>query len=309
MFAAEGSENAALLDQTGYTQPALFALEVALFRLLESFGLKPDLLLGHSIGELAAAHVAGVLSLRDACALVAARARLMQALRQDGAMVTVQASEDEVLTLLVGQEGHVSLAALNGPLSMVLSGDEDAVLKIAGHFESIGRKTTRLKVSHAFHSHHMDGMLEGFRHVAETLTYHPARIPIISNLTGARATDDQLGDPDYWVRHVRQAVRFADGVGAVRSEGTQVFVELGPQGVLTALAEGILDEEGTNLSFVPTLRKGRDEAEAMVAALGNLHVAGTILDWPSFFAPHAPRRVDLPTYAFQRERFWLEAPR
>src|ERR1700730_3850023 len=176
MFAAEDSQDASLLDQTAFTQPALFALEVALFRLLESFGLKPDLLLGHSIGELAAAHLAGVLSLRDGCALVGARARLMQALRRHGAMVTSQASEQEVSALIAGQENCVSLAALNGPMSIVLSGDAEAVQKIAVHFESMGRKATRLKVSHAFHSPHMDAMLETFHRVAETLTWHPAQI-------------------------------------------------------------------------------------------------------------------------------------
>ena len=310
MFAAEGSQESALLDQTGFTQPALFALEVALFRLLESFGVHPDLLLGHSIGELAAAHVAGVLSLGDACTLVAARARLMQALRQDGAMVTVQASEDEVLPLLAGQEQRVSLAALNGPMSTVVAGDEDAVLKIAGHFEGMGRKATRLRASHAFHSHHMDGMLDDFRRVAQTLTYHPAQITIISNLTGTRATDDQLGDPDYWVRHIRHAVRFGDGVHAAHAEGARIFLELGPHGVLSAIAETALEEEeGGSRSFVPVLRKDRDETEAMIAALGIVQVAGVRVDWPAFFAPYAPQRVDLPTYAFQRERFWLEAPK
>ena len=310
LFASEGSEEAALLDRTVFTQPALFALEVALFRLLESVGLQPDLLLGHSIGELAAAHVAGVLSLGDACALVAARARLMQALRQDGAMVTVQASEDEALALLADQHERVSLAALNGPMSVVLAGDEDAVLAIADHFEKMGRKTTRLKVSHAFHSHHMDGMLDDFRKVAEQLTYHPARIPIISSLTGTRTTDAQLSAPEYWVRQVRHAVRFSDGVRVAHAEGGRVFLELGPHGVLCALAEGILDEEdGGTCSFIPTLRKDRDETEATVAALGTLHVAGARLDWPAFFAPYAPRHVALPTYAFQRERFWLDVPK
>ncbi|MGB8842330.1 MAG: beta-ketoacyl synthase N-terminal-like domain-containing protein, partial [Aliidongia sp.] len=212
LFAEAGSEDAARLDRTSFTQPALFALEVALFRLFESFGAKPDLLLGHSIGELVAAHVAGVLSLPDACTLVAARARLMQALRQDGIMVTIQASEAEIGALLVGRDGRAGLAALNGPASTVVAGDEDAVLEIARHFEASGRKTSRLRVSHAFHSAHMDGMLDAFRRVAECLTYHPARIPIISNVTGARTSDDELSSPDYWVRHVRQTVRFVDGV-------------------------------------------------------------------------------------------------
>nr|AAK19883.1 soraphen polyketide synthase A [Sorangium cellulosum] len=309
LFAPDGSEQAARLDQTAFTQPALFALEVALFQLLQSFGLKPALLLGHSIGELVAAHVAGVLSLQDACTLVAARAKLMQALPQGGAMVTLRASEEEVRDLLQPYDGRASLAALNGPLSTVVAGDEDAVVEIARQAEALGRKTTRLRVSHAFHSPHMDGMLDDFRRVAQSLTYHPARIPIISNVTGARATDHELASPDYWVRHVRHTVRFLDGVRALHAEGARVFLELGPHAVLSALAQDALgQDEGTSpCAFLPTLRKGRDDAEAFTAALGALHAAGLTPDWSAFFAPFAPRKVSLPTYAFQRERFWLDA--
>jgi acyl transferase domain-containing protein/NAD(P)-dependent dehydrogenase (short-subunit alcohol dehydrogenase family)/acyl carrier protein len=312
LFAPEGSPEAVLLDQTLFTQPVLFALEVALYRLLETWGVKPDLLLGHSIGELAAAHISGVLSLEDACSLVAARARLMQALRRDGAMVTLQASEAEVLPLLDQHQGRVSIAALNSPASTVIAGDEEAVLQIARSFEAMGRRTSRLRVSHAFHSPHMDGMLDAFRRAAETISFHPARLPLVSNLSGAPATHDELCSPDYWVSHVRQTVRFVDGVRTLYGEGIRTFLELGPHGVLSALAHETIQTQETNergADFIPTLRKSRNEVDTLLTALAGLHVRGVPVDWKTFFAPHAPKRVDLPTYAFQRQRFWLDAPR
>ncbi|XXX82567.1 SDR family NAD(P)-dependent oxidoreductase [Sorangium sp. So ce134] len=305
MFAPEGSADAALLDQTAFTQPALFALSVALFRQLESWGVAPDLLLGHSVGEIAAAHVAGALSLEDACALVAARGRLMQALPAGGAMASLQATEAEVRPLLRGREGAVDIAAINGPMSTVISGDEGAVLEVASHLERLGRKATRLAVSHAFHSPRMDGMLQEFRRVAGKLAFGPPRIPIVSNLTGERATAEQLGSADYWVRHAREAVRFFDGVRALEAEGARTFLELGPHGVLSAMGQGCLSEQAQPAAtFTPSLRKGRPEVETLVAAASALHARGQALDWARFFAPFRPRRAPLPTYAFQRERCW-----
>ncbi|WP_460444140.1 SDR family NAD(P)-dependent oxidoreductase, partial [Amycolatopsis cihanbeyliensis] len=294
---------AALLDRTGWAQPALFTFEVALFRLLESWGPRPDLLIGHSVGEVAAAHVAGAVSLPDACTLVAARARLMEALPEGGAMIAVRATEEEVQPLL---GAGVSVAAVNAPGSVVLSGDEEAVETLAARFAGRGRDTRRLTVSHAFHSPLMEPMLDEFAAAARGIEVAEPTIPLVSTVTGTRVTAAELAEPGYWTTQARHTVRFAAGIRTLRAEGAGIFLELGPDAALTAMVEDTLAEQDGSRPWLalPALRAGRDEQAALLTTLSTAHCAGAEPDWPSFFAGTGAALVDLPTYPFQHARYW-----
>ncbi|MEU8814271.1 type I polyketide synthase [Actinoplanes sp. NPDC048796] len=305
LFDAETPDADHPMHRTEYTQAALFAVEVALFRLLSAWGVTPEAVGGHSIGEITAAHVAGILSLADACRLVAARGRLMQALPPGGAMMAVEADEATVRQLLAGREHEAAVAAVNAPRSVVVSGVEAAVRAVADAVAEGGGRVKRLRVSHAFHSPLMAPMLAEFGRVAEDLTYEPARIPVLSALTGALATGDDLRTAEYWTRHVREAVRFADGIAALRRFGADTFLEVGPDSVLTAPAQDCLAASDGEVTCVAVQRGGRPEAESLMAAVAALVARGTEPDWAAVLgaAPAAP--VDLPTYPFQRRRYWL----
>ncbi|WP_340556934.1 type I polyketide synthase [Streptomyces sp. GSL17-111] len=324
VFAEPGSRRAELLDRTAWTQAALFAVEVSLFRLIESWGVRPGHLIGHSVGELAAAQVAGVFSEADAVAAVAARGTLMQELPTGGLMAAVEAEEAEVVELLESRSGRVALAAVNGPRAVVVSGDADAVREVAEELRGRGRRVKELPVSHAFHSPHMDGMLADFRAVLETLTLREPVLPLVSTLTGRPVTGPEIRSVDHWVRHAREPVRFHAGVRTLLGHGVRLFLELGPDGVLSAAVREAAGAEETGddartaaavppeVLAVPLLRRGRGEERTLLTALGEAHVRGVPVDWGSCLAEGAqapaPRPVPLPTYAFQGERFWPTAP-
>jgi acyl transferase domain-containing protein/acyl carrier protein len=305
VIAATGSGHpvAGRLDETAWTQAGLFAVEVALFRLLESWGLVPDMVAGHSIGEVAAAYAAGVWSLPDACAVVAARGALMQALPPGGAMVAAEAAEAQVRQVLARFAG-VAVAAVNGPRAVVISGAGDAVAGAAAELASAGARTRRLRVSHAFHSALMEPMLTDFAAVTESVEYQVPRIPLVSGLTGKLA-GAEVTDPGYWVRHVREPVRFADAVTELRSAGVRTFVEVGPDGALSALGRLLPAAQQDDEAWLPVLRRGRDEPRSVVLAVAGAHARGVPVDWGRFYGGTGARPVALPTYAFQRQRYWL----
>ncbi|MBH1937212.1 SDR family NAD(P)-dependent oxidoreductase, partial [Streptomyces sp. AV19] len=313
VFASADSPLAPLLNQSMYTQTGLFALEVALLELLRQWGVTPGHVMGHSLGEITAAYAADVLTLSDACALVAARGRLMQALPADGAMVAVAVDEREALAFIDRESSAdaVGIAAVNGPQAVVLSGDEAAVLAAAGHFRAAGHRTHRLPVSHAFHSHHMEPMLDKFEEVLAGLTFRPPRIPVVSNVTGGPADPEVFCTPRYWVEHVRRAVRFADGVRSLAGQGVTTYLEVGPDAVATPMVHATLDAEDADAAegadFVATalLKPGRPEAQAVARALALPFVAGTATAWERLLP--GGRLVELPGYRFAGRRYWQDA--
>ncbi|KKK05589.1 type I polyketide synthase, partial [Micromonospora sp. HK10] len=291
-----------LLAQTRFTQPALFAAETAMVRLLGTFGIRPDYLIGHSIGELTAAHIAGVLDLTDAATLVTTRARLMNTMPA-GAMLAVTAPLDRIRPIL---DAHpdVSLAGHNSPTSLVLAGDTDTIDAVAAQLAEDGVRARKLHVAHAFHSAHTDAILDDFRAAAATITYRPATIPIVSNLTGQVATDDQLADPDYWARHIRETVAYAAGTETLHGLGVTNFIEVGPDATLSTLT----GESLTDATAVATQRRGHDGTAALLTALATAHTTGVDVDWTPLLPGQNAPAIPLPTYPFQEQRYWLSPP-
>lgn len=293
--------NQSLINQTAYAQPALFALEYALAELWKSWGIEPSIVMGHSVGEYVAACVAGVFSLEDGLKLIAERGRLMQSLQQDGEMVAVHANEAQVRSAIQTYD-TVSIAALNGPLNVVISGEREAIQKIVIKLNSEGFKTKKLVVSHAFHSELMRPILAEFEHIAKQVHYAPPKIGLISNLTGELNNAD-VATPDYWCQHVLQPVRFADGMTTLQQRNVDIFVEIGPQPILLGMGRQCFPDD--NKVWLPSLRQVDDDWQQMLSSLKTLYLQGVDVDWFGFDRDYARSRVVLPTYPFQRESYWL----
>ena len=291
------------LDQTAYTQSALFALEYALFKLWESWGIKPDVVMGHSVGEYVAATVAGIFSLEDGLKLIATRGLLMQQLPSGGEMVSVMASESQVRETIADYSSQVAIAAINGPNSIVISGVSNVIRDICSKLEAIGVKTKPLQVSHAFHSPLMEPMLAEFETVAKEVTYNQPRIPLISNVTG-KLVGLEMTTPEYWVNHVRQPVRFAESMKALHEQGYELFLEIGPKPILLGMGRQCLPEDvGV---WLASLRPPKEEWQQMLESLGELYVKGLKVDWSGFEREYSCQKVALPTYPFQRESYWVD---
>jgi acyl transferase domain-containing protein len=309
LFPAPEREDEArrLLDRTRFTQPALFALEWALAETWRAWGIRPHAVLGHSVGEYVAACVAGVFSLEDGLDLIAERAALMDALPDGGGMAAVLADADTVAPLLEPAGGRLSIAAVNGPANTVVSGDADALDALRARLAERGIEVRPLRVSHAFHSARMEPMLGAFEEAAARVRFQPPRMRLVSNLTGEVARADEVTRPGYWVRHLREPVRFMDGVRALQDAGVTTFMEIGPGATLIGMAaDSISSESGTDPAWIPSLRRGRDDEEMLADAVAALHAAGVDVDWEARDAGRGYRPVPLPTYPFQRERYWID---
>ncbi len=293
------------LDQTAYTQPALFALEYALSELWRSWGITPTAVLGHSVGEYVAACVAGVFSLEDGLKLIAERSRLMQALPPGGEMAAVFAPETTVRAAVAPYGRQVAIAALNGPQNVVISGEGVAVLAVLQKLEASGISARRLTVSHAFHSPLMEPILAAFEQRAASVAYAEPQIDLISNVTGQLVRGEEVGVAGYWRRHVREAVRFAAGIQTLHEQGYELFVEIGPSPVLLGMGRQCLPEEAG--VWLPSLRRGQDDWQQLLQSLGSLYVHGVAVDWSGFDQNYRRNRVPLPTYPFQRGRYWVKS--
>ncbi|MEO1147015.1 MAG: aminotransferase class I/II-fold pyridoxal phosphate-dependent enzyme [Cyanobacteria bacterium J06638_22] len=294
------------IHQTAYTQPALFAIEYALAMLWQSWGGMPEVVMGHSIGEYVAAHLAGVFSLEDALRLVAARGQLMQALPANGGMLAVMADAEAVQADL---PDGVAIAAYNSPQNTVLSGTTAALDELAQRFQAQGIKATQLKVSHAFHSSLMEPMLAEFRAIAQTVTYHAPTLPLLSNVTGD-VIGAEIATADYWCDHIRRPVLFTQGVQRLAEEGYNLLLECGAKPVLLGMARSVLEAQGKTAQYLPSLRPAgtASETQPMMQSLAALYQAGVDVNWDAVF-PEASRQIlRLPTYPFQRQRFWWEPP-
>ncbi|MBI2893618.1 MAG: SDR family NAD(P)-dependent oxidoreductase [Deltaproteobacteria bacterium] len=301
LWPADGADSP--IDQTGYTQPALLALEVALADLWASWGVVPAAVMGHSVGEIAAACVAGVLGLEDGIALVANRGRLMQSLPRDGDMVAIFAAEEIVAAEVAPRSREVSISAMNGPTETIVSGAKGAVAEVALRLEERGYRTRRLTVSHAFHSPLMDPILDELEAIASGLRLSSPRIGLVSNVTGGFAPDD-LMSPRYFRRHAREPVRFAQSIAALAERGFDVFVEIGPGATLLGMGRRCLPEDRG--VWLPSLRKGQDDRERVSTTLGALWGLGAPVDWTAVEGGRPHRRLSLPTYPFERQRSWLD---
>jgi acyl transferase domain-containing protein/acyl carrier protein len=292
------------IDQTLYTQPALFALEYALVELWRSWGVEPDAVLGHSVGEYTAAWAAGALSLGDALSLVARRASLMHRTLEPGEMAAVAAGEQRVVEAIAAYDGQVSIAAINGAESTVISGASQPLSRAAAELAAAGFKVERLRVSHAFHSPLVEPILDELERYAAAVVHARPRCEWVSNLSGRPFAAGEAPDAAYWRRHCREPVRFHDGLQALLGKGYEIFVEIGPAPALSAL--GRRSSRSQSTLWLPSLRRGRDDWQQLLSSLGALYVRGVEIDWAGFDRPYPRRKVALPTYPFQRQRYWLD---